>query len=228
MSYRSGRLKAMGLSILATLGMMTFATAGAQAGEGEWLISSGGEVVTVEELSPQLTEISLTNEGATSLFILNKLIFQKCGTMSSSNAHLVPTGHGKVDLTFKECYYTDSELNKLEACGIEDFTIKLFMLLIKHNGEGFILFSPQDGLTFGTLFNTGEECPLPESWSLKGSFVAKFVGESFVTRLITTKSTSGLFGDAVKYGGNVTHLEWDLLMSLAGVHKGLPWTYHLL
>lgn len=233
MNYRRHGLKALGLSILAALGLMTFMVAGAQAGGGEWLVlDKDGTALTLKELNPQSASITLTQEGIGRVYILKLNVLQKCETVTTSNAHIVPLGHGKATITFSKCYYTDLKLVKSPSCGVKDYTINVLILLIKHNGAGYLLFSPLTGLTFAALLNTGEECTLPHEWEFKGHFVAKIEAspkQHLVTQLISTKGMLELFPtDTVTYGSHVTHFEFDGLVQLTGTHQGLSWGYHLL
>lgn len=235
MRHHSNWLKAFALSILAALATMAFAAVGAQASGGEWLVlNQEGKALTIEELEPQLAALSITPESVTRITILGLNLLLKCASTTVTNAYIEPVGHGKAEMAFKECYYTNLKLAKNLECEIADFTIKVLMLLINHHGEGFVLFSPESGLTFASVLNTGETCILQHTWIFKGHFVAKFLpfflSHYLVAWLITTKGPMlKLFPNhTVRYGSLLAHFEFDGLLELAGDHSDLSWGYHLL
>lgn len=96
-------LKALGLSILAALGLMVFG-AGAQA--QEWLIGSK----TLKELSITSETITGQQIGVGRLNILKLNLLIKCSTTVVSNSDILPLGHGKGTISFSGCQATDLKL----------------------------------------------------------------------------------------------------------------------
>ncbi len=231
MNYRRQGLRALGLSILAVLGMMAFTATAAQAGGGEWLIeTSSGVKTTLKNLSG-LESITGEQEGLFNrLYILKLNLLVKCKKTVVSEAHIVssPLGHGKATISFSTCEVTDLSLNPVACTLQEPIVTKVLALLVKHNGAGYILFSPQVGLKFALVKSSGEFCTLPKEAEVKGHVVAEIKVKDEVNNLISTKLTLTLFPNhTLEYGAHVAHLEADALISLNDVHKGKKWGYHL-
>ena len=228
--------RALCLHVLVALGLMALAPAGAQA--------SGG--VLVEGLTAPFTvglagEAENALEGRLLALTLNIEILCHKGTVSSGL--LSSTGTGSATITLEACLAQGVSGGSLSGstCEIGNIVAKAKALVILHSGSTkltaeqhgtgtgspYLLFTPEDGLTFAKVLNH-TECALPENVNIKGCAVAKVVTTSDqVTHLITTKGMSGLFGCVLKYGIFEAHLDLDANVKLAnsthGSHAGLKW-----
>lgn len=239
MNYKKRSLRAFGLSILAVLGLMALIAAGAQAGEGEWLILTTNGLKTLKELSPQLESMTGVQEGTENLLqILGLNIRLYCEKVDVSNAHIVPLGHAKATLELLECKLTDQAGNENHTCLVHDVAANALGLLVKHPStagtQRWILLSPLSGLTFATpvlLDHLDEECTV-SPLAISGHIVASIntaSGAHATELLISTKNTLTLFpNDVLKFGGQVAHLKLDGLLKLSGTHAGRAWGYHAL
>ena len=228
MNYRRHAARIFGVLILAVFSLAAF-TAGAHAEKPEWLILNPPpqELFTLEELSGKET-ITGSQEGLGRLLILKLNLLLKCEDIKVINTHLLPAGVALGEVLFDDCYATDLTLAKAK-CEFIHFVAQFKASIIEHNGASYVLFVPQDGLTFATVATTGGECPFPEEAELKGSFVAKVTNEGThaVEKLLSTKSLLELFpSDALKYGTHTSHLEADASVGLSGTHVERPWGFH--
>ncbi len=240
MNYRKQGLRALGLSLLAALGLMAFAAAGAQA-SGEFLIAEPTNPNWLEETITGKLENALTS----SLLILNlnhELICHEATVTGNINSH----GHGHVDFELENCYVQGVSGGVLVGakCSYFDIIIKTLALVILHEGgtkltlDGlggaehklgkgtpYILFTPLDGLTFATVVIGESECAMPAESRLKGCFVASIQKpfEDEVVKLISSKGLLELFGCTILYGANQAHLSLDALFSLSGSEIGKKW-----
>jgi hypothetical protein len=230
MHHRRQGLKAFMLAIMAALGLMAFTATGAQAGGGEWLIGS----TTLKNLGG-LQAITGEEEGKGSLLILKLNLSLTCNETEVVNAHIVPVGHAKGTLSFSDCEVLDSKGEPNDACVLhEPIVAEALALIVKHNGAGYLLFSPvKENAPFATVVALDkvleDECLLPDVAEVKGSVVAEIKVNGQVTNLISTKLTLSLFpNDKLFYGNHEAHLFADALVRLAGSHIGQAWGYHLL
>jgi len=247
MNYRKQGLKALGLSLLAVLGMMAFAASGAQA---------SGKVL-VEGLTPPFT-VGITGGTDTltvndRMWLLGLNIEIACPETTVTEGLLTSDGHISATVKFGSCKVSGTNAAG-ELVGApctpspNSVSFKVLALIILHegstkltlNGSGgaehklstkglpYILFTPPDGLSFTVVTNANEECPLPESATAKGCFVGKVhtTGDQ-ITHLVDTRGMLSLFGCELKYGNLVAHLEADKVLALTnsahGNHQGLKW-----
>lgn len=229
MSYMKQGLKTLAFSTLAVLSLMVFAVAGAQAGGGEWLITTDDGAKTVQELDPQLHAINITQEGVGRLLILNLSLLLKCEEVITLQAHVVPVGGGSGSVEFKKCYFTDLKLTKVSTCTVDAFIVKFKALMVQHKSDArYILISPISGGPFTSIAILGAECVLPPKVEITGLLVAEIKIKSVPQILISSKLTLTLFPSHVlKYGANTAHLEADAQVALVdGEHAGKAWGFH--
>jgi hypothetical protein len=236
MNHRRHGFKAFMLAIMAALGLMAFTAAGAQAGQGEWLINTINGVKTLKELGG-LESITGEEEGKGSLLILKLNLSLTCNETEVVNAHIVssPLGHAKGTIEFSDCEVLDSKGEPNEACVLhEPIVAEALALIIKHGGTGYLLFAPaKEGAPFATVKALDKEeegeCLLPDEAEVKGSVVAEIKVKDQVNMLISTKLTLILFPNhKLFYGNHEAHLFVDALIRLTGPHLGRAWGYHLL
>ncbi len=222
--YKRNGLRALGLSILAALGLMAFTASAAQAGGGVWLDLTGA-------LPTPITGEQTGTENR--LLILGLNILLKCEEVEVvGTTEIEANGHGKGELSFAGCYFTDLSLNKNTICNVEVLNAQVLALLVKHNSHGYVLFSPvAPATTFTQAHATstpGNECLLPKLPVVKGSVVAKIAtnpGTHAASHSLTTVGTLTLFtSDKLFYGANEAHLEVNAEVSLAA---GGSWGYDL-
>ncbi len=237
MHYRKQGLKALGLSFLAVLGFMVLVVSCAQA---------SGKVQVTGLAAPFTVGLMGTADspGDDRLRVLGLNVELSC-PVSMTSGSMSNSGHGSGTIRFGfgvgECKAqgVNAEGKLIGAsCTIMPSVIdmKVLALIILHSGSAltteqhgsgsgnpYILFTPLDGLTFATVTNLNEECPLPESATIKGCFVAKIGTGTFSHQLINTREMLSLFGCALNYGANSAHLEADMVLELTGSHAGLTW-----
>jgi hypothetical protein len=223
MNHRRNVSKALGLSILAAL-CSTIIVSNAQAGDGEWLIE--GE--TVSSLLPSEVAIMGEGEGVATLHVLKFNIKIKCESTEISGGMIYSGGHTSGNIKFSGCEVLDKNELPMGVCTVDPTQANVLGLLIKHNGAGYVLFTPQLGETFTTIQMLGAECPLPIEASVRGSVVAAIKVKDQVSNLISTKSSLELFKSHVlQYGAHIAHLDLDATVQLRFLHAGQKWGYHL-
>jgi len=223
MSYARRGLRALGVSILAALGLMAVTAGGAQA-SGTFLIAG---LAAPWSNVPIVGEADAPLANQNRFWILNLNIEVYCheaavgGTISSN-------GHGHAEIKFTTCLVhpvnSSGELI-LEPCQLDSSILgKTLVLVILHNSKPYLLFSPLEGKFLFHLTDT-EPCPVPVA-GFSGSIVATVSNPDGddVTKLISTKGTLALFTtDKLFYGKNEVHLDADFYISLSGGHQGLKW-----
>ena len=243
MNYRKPGLRALGLAFLAVLGLMAFAASGAQGSGKVLVLRADGGLLPIPFTVGITGEAEKALEGSRLILGLNMEIF--CHATSVTNGSLTSSGHATATLLLETCLAQGVSSGTLSGatCTIPNIVAKVLALIILHSGntkltldgsggaehklpkigEPYILFTPEDGLTFAKVLNH-TECALPEIANVKGCVVAKVstIGDQ-VTHLITTKGMLELFGCKLNYGANEAHLNFDALVSLTGVHAGLKW-----
>ena len=221
MSYARRGLRALGVSILAALGLMAV-TAGGASASGTFLVQELAGVWDAAILGKG--DNPLDNENR--LLVLNLKIEFFCHS-GSAGGKINQAGHGHTTVEFKECFASgvnqDGDLIG-EICELEnDIVAKALAQVVLHSTKPYILFSPLEGEFYGVI-NT-EPCPIPTA-SLKGNVVANISnpdGDNLV-KLLSTKAMLGLFTtDKLFYGKNEAHLDVDGNVELSGAHENKAW-----
>ncbi len=234
MNYRKHGVKALCLTILAALGLMAFTTTGAQA-SGTFLIQEpkGGswtEETFAGAMDALKTKLTVLN--------LNLELFCQSGWTYGT---IKPNGHGHLETRLEQCYVSGiNGAGELQGgnCQLEESPIyfKALILVILHRpnlalaakagneDKAFLLFTPLDGLTFLKILNHSE-CVIPETTSIKGSFVGKIVGDSHEAfKLIETNGMLTLFPThKLLFGTSEAHFDFFALLSLSGVNELKKW-----
>jgi hypothetical protein len=235
MNYRKQGLKVLGLSLMAAFSLMALAATGAQA-SGKVLVEGLTAPFTVGIVGQEENAL----EGRVLILGLNMEIFCHEATISGT---LTSAGHGSGTLTLSSCLTQGTSGGSLTGavCQIPNVVAQILALIILHSGNTalttaqhgtgtgspYVLFTPQDGLTFAKVLNH-TECGLPEIMNVKGCMVARVAtAGDLVKHLISTKAMLSLFGCKLSYGANEGHLEIDALVELTnsihGNHAGLKW-----
>jgi hypothetical protein len=223
MNYRKRGLKALGVSLLAALGLMGFIATEVQA---------AGTVTIAGLSSPFETPISMVLENTlNSRYWILKLNLEISCHKGSGTGALTSSGHGKVTIRLEECLaqgVTSGGVLTGSPCTMErNIEAKVLALVLLHGTENkpYILFSPAENETFALILEY--TCPLPEHALIKGAFVASIANpaQAVGSKLISTKGTLTLFtGDKMFYGANEAHLDLDAVVGLSGEnHIGLAW-----
>jgi hypothetical protein len=231
MSHSKFRIKAVVLCLLAALGVMVVAATGAQA-KGHWKVNGTTLTTTigVESLSLEHTQL-LSKFGLTKVAILCENVVVKDGLLFSD-------GSSSAEVEFSKGCKTELNLALTANCKpLEPIVFKVKNLLIKHtNGKTYILFSPLDGLTFGT-FHIGALCAIGQNIQVKGSVVAEcgvLDASKVWTHLdcaqekdeqrIREVTDKALFpNDVLRFGANPLLLHGDIGLVLNGTHAGWEW-----
>jgi len=213
MSYARRGLRALGVSILAALGLMAVTAGGAQ---GDFLVENGTAPIAGALENPLESNFRILG--------LNIEFFCHGGTASGS-VELIGHGHATLELT--ECLVQGvNSAGELvgEPCALENNIVaKTLVSLILHNEKPYLLFSPLEGEVFAMV--SGEPCPIPDS-TVKGSVVASISNPDGddVTKLISTKGNLSLFTSGkLFYGKNEAHMSADATVELTGAFKGVKW-----
>ncbi len=218
MNYRQG-LKALGLSLLAALGLMALTASGAQA-SGTFLI---------EGLSPPW-QAEVTGQGEnileSYLQVLKLNVKLGCHVVQAAGS-INNVGHGHGLLYFTECLATDSEGNVGECEFLEPLEARVLILVILHSdSKPYMLFSPLVGSVLLAIKEHNLFCPFLLDGGITGSVVASISNPNGddVTKLISSKNMLLLFpADKLFFGAHEVHLSADGLVSLAGKLSGLKW-----
>lgn len=218
MNYRKQGLRALGLSILAALGLMAFTATAAQASgtflvaglSGSWTAEATGKGENILESYLQVLKLNL------------KLA---CHQISVTNAKISNAGHGTGTISFSSCLVTDNAGNEVDCTLHEPINANVLALVVLHNSKPYILFSPT-GANFAVVKSLGEFCTLPKEAAVTGSVVVSISNPDGddVTKLISTKNMLSLFtADKLFYGAHEGHLVADAEVALSGIHEGLKW-----
>jgi hypothetical protein len=235
MSPKNG-FKALGLCLIAVLGLMGITAVGAQA-KGDWRIEGANTATTAEFTSEKdgtKDFTILTGTGGTEIEVLCQELTTDDGLL------LAPTktesGKGLVTLLFKGCKtFLNGSLS--EACKpIEPIVAKLKFLLVLHNKTTYLLLEPDVGTTFAAIkFEAG--CALPEI-VITGSLAYEDGNEPFenesVKRLMLgvpaplfggqTEGGTTLPNARLLFGVNSVKLEGSIWWKLAGANLGKKWS----
>jgi hypothetical protein len=231
MSHNKFGLKALGLCLLAALSVMAFAATGAQA-KGEWKVN-GVKLTTdigVEALALEHSELLST-------FGFNTKIQILCENVTVKDGLLFPDGSSLGELEFSKNCQTRTSLTLQENCKpLEPIVAKVRNLLIHHNGDTYIRFTPHDALTFATL-HLGALCAAGTNIQVKGSAVAEcglLVGgvwshedcnvEKDEHEIREVPGTTLFPSDRLKFGQNPASLHGDIGLILNGAHAGGTWS----
>jgi hypothetical protein len=231
MSYRKNGLKALGLMVVAALGLMAFMATGAQA---NWLVN-GVELKANEAVAATAHTNGILTVPAKKLEI-------ECTTLASKNLKLLAssaTAEGEVE--FSNCTTFSppgAERKEQKNCKPgEPIKAGGKAKLILHNAQNYVLFEPTTaGGKFATI-TFGELCSLTETSDVKGTLVAECLTSALAHADCNTSEASHLIqpapaalftGDKLTYGAGLeATLKGVAKVELSGESKGKPWAGHV-
>jgi len=236
-------LRVLGLSLLAAVGLMAFATAGAQAAEFRILGSAalatgatfGGSQIGTGTLKVPTLNIEI---------VCQKLSVLEGKILSG------PAGTALGKILFEECVVWSIKSGTLELieklpCQILDISggsgkvghitatanLQVFLHI---NGKTFILASKDgENRPFAIAnYTSGTGCPIPLKQEITGNTVFKLVtgdltgggAEAVELEVESNEAIPALFpADVLKYGVNTAFVISKDKLFLTGAHKGCTW-----
>lgn len=231
MSHSKFGLRTFGLCLLATLSLMAVTATGAQA-NGHWfvnlvLLNGNIGVDALEGIDVSL--VSTFGAGSTAIKIL-------CGKLLVHNGIQSSNGSGSGTLLFSSCVTYINNVLKPNCNPVGTIESNVKSLLIKHNNDSYILFSPNTELVFTTII-LGELCAAGEELEVTGHVVAECgklgasetwthedcENEKVEHEIRQVPSALLLFGDALELGGRAASLSGDAKLILKSPHHNVKW-----
>jgi hypothetical protein len=180
MSHKASRLRSLGLSLIAALGLVAFTASSAQA-LGNWRIE-GANINATKEF-----EAEKDSNGFKFLVpTLNIEVF--CENLATDDGLIfagVKAGEGLVEFLFTTC--SVNQLSPLTAlpCTVSNITAKAKFSLILHKKANYLFVEPEAGGEFGKVKFSGIECTLAAEYALGGEFILQDgLSGDFATELI--------------------------------------------
>jgi len=235
-------LRALGLSLLAALGLMAFTAAGAQA-EALKGVAGKIKVLGVDAVGP-ITVLGEQEKLGTLLVpgLKFEIVCEKVDVLEGKIISGAK-GEGLAELLYLECVTWNLGLTvKLPCELLEDASpfaagsilAKVKLLVVLHEvsagvSDTYILATAdnekEEGALASILYSTPSECPLPKLTEVKGSVVFKVTlgdlslkqpEELYVLATASQElSSSGLFTDKLFYGVNEAFIDGSALLWLA-------------
>jgi hypothetical protein len=234
MSHRKNGLRALGLTIVAALGLMAFMAAGAQA---HWLILEEGKAVVLAGHNEAVTVGKHTEDGTLLIAGVNLEIL--CQKIEGIDVLIEPgtatTAPASGKVAFNECKGIEKSTKKVVGnCAPINQPIEAAgkaLVILHTNAQNYVLFEPESGKPFTTI-KFSELCALTETTNVTGELVAEcgelsagaFVQEDCnkhqVTHLLRQASET-LFPSQLKYGTHVATVDGIATAALA---SGKSWS----
>ena len=236
MIFKKHGLKALGLCLVAALGLMAFAASAAQAvpvKDGGWLVGTAGTELAANETATGAWDV----QGP--LLVAAKNLSLNCTEVEVVNGVLLPlnAAHesiGHATLLFKQCTALNKTTGAELPChvllpggaggGVLHITANVLFVVVLEAGEAFVLAYPTAGLTepFTEVLFTGATCPLPELTPIKGTLLLALTAGLNNPQLAVaaTPALQTKFGDELKFGANPAILDGSANISLA---SGAAW-----
>jgi hypothetical protein len=169
MSHSKFGLKALGLCFLAALSVMAVTAVAAQANNGHIYVNLTllTETVQVREATKNTTGTLLSTFGAG-----ETPIAITCTAILVHDGLLFTDGSSLGEILFSSCSTSISGLLKANCKPLEPIVAPVKNLLLHHNGDTYILFSPKSGTVFTTL-HLGELCAAGEEVEVTGNLKAE-------------------------------------------------------
>ena len=222
-SMRSAKhgLRALGLAVLAVMGMMAFTAAGAQAalpGEstaGEFLINLG---------IPLLATFTGGLTGTASFLVEARNLKIECSSLDVPSGKFNSATDAQAELVLLGCLsftHTGVHLSECQFKELETIRLLTLILPILHGGLVYLLFEPIPPSTvLGTpSYKVG--CILPLNNPITGSITALLKELDAVNLpLLFSHAIQLLTGDEARFGGLPMHFNAQFNYSLTGAHAG--------
>jgi hypothetical protein len=239
MSY-SKHVKALGLCLVAALGLMAFGAAGAQAQNG-WLVNQAFIGAT------QSIEGALHTDATLSAEVLGVKVKILCKTLAVDDGLLFANeaAEGLATLLYSTCEtFLNGSLSAV-CKPAEPITANVKFKAILHNSLTYLLFEPDNSTVFTNLKFPNAGCLLKPERPIAGSFVVECLTEELktmtedpekrdlcltdlVNHLIKEASPQSLFGtDGLTFAGKPATLEGIAKVFLSGANKGGTWAVHI-
>jgi hypothetical protein len=240
MSQRMFGLRAFGLCLLVVISVMALGASGAQA-KGHWFVNLELLTKTVEVEALKSIDVSLVSTfgaGNTPIKIL-------CGAVLIHDGLLFSGGGGLGEILLSSCAtYLKNEAEPTKNCKpLEPMVVKVQTLLVSHNGDTYISFSPHDGTLKFTTLHLGELCAAGENIEKSGHIMAECgrldagvwthedcEAETLEHEIRQVPNSATLFLDKekksthlLKYGGRIASLEGEVKLALKGAHIVHKW-----
>lgn len=229
MSHGKHGSTAIILTLLVSLGLMTFITPAAQA---NWLYLENAPVEVIRHTE----DVTLLVEGV-NVQVLCKNIQGENVLLEEGNATTAPAS-GTV--LFSECTGVEKSTGKEQKnCNPINQPIKATgkaKIVLHTNGQNYFLFEPETGKSF-TLVEFSELCALVETNKVTGSFVGEcgelnglneFVQEDCknyqVTHLLHQAPEALFPSDVLKFGAHKASIDGIAAATLTGAFKGDSWS----
>jgi hypothetical protein len=246
MGYRKHGLRALGLCLVAALGLIAFSAAAAQAAPPSWLVLANTTLVKTETISGKLHSPTALLKSV--IGVTKTPILIHCSTLTVTDGLLFGTSSGAgVEGTALGILKFTNCLTLLEEGGVfvdspnckpaEPIEAAVKALLILHSTKTFILFEPDSGEVF-TSIKFVAPCVLPESTNITGEVVAECVKAAnlneeepclsdIVSHVIQPLKVPTLVAtNVLKFGKNEASLTGAAALELSGAHAGKVWGAH--
>ena len=219
-------LKALGICVVAALGVLAFSAAFAQAAPPNWMVNGGEATGTLEVTGKAETDFLLLVQ-ASNVEIL-------CETFEVDDGLLFVGGTSLAVLLFKKgCVARSISPLATLPCTVGEpieAKVKDKLVLVGSPAKAYDLFEPDvSGAPFTTIHFGGAECPLPEEVPITGSALVEDCNNALETEAKThliqqaPESVSGT-SDVLKFGKNPARLDGSAILELLGAHAGQNWS----
>jgi hypothetical protein len=235
MSHRSNGLKALGVCLLAVLGMMAFAAVSAQAenlvfnpkngDKGEWLI----EGKTLEERKITHEEVKGEQDPLkpTELLVPGLGLQISCELLEVIDGLIFPKGLSLAELLFSMCKVLGSPTCVINESKGTHITAKVNDMVVLHEGKTFDVFYPDpEGGNFTEIEITKCAAALPLE-PVSGAVAVEVKPEAEV-QLIEEYPNQALFSTGLLFGEEPSTLDGaaNVFLSVPGPHEHQKWGAH--
>lgn len=233
-------LKATAFSILASLGLIAFTAAAAQAQNPNPLtdpvITNTPGFFTINSADALLATFTGASEAPAIILVPGRNLEIECDAVDVQEGHIQSKTQALAKFLFLKCipYNLGGEVPIAGCHIIPDLTITMLatILPILHGtkdakGEytelkNYLLLEPDNALQFGSvLFKSGLGCGLTLHNPLKGSVVAEVKELEAVQHLIKFNSEIQLLvGDKLQFGTFTAYIDLNAKLELTNTHFG--------
>jgi hypothetical protein len=233
MNIRS-RSTMLGFLLAVVLGVMAISAAGASA-KGDWRIEGANTAATVgftTEKDGNRDFTLLTASGGSTVEILCKQIVDSDGLLFGPTK--TESGKGLVNLLFSFCETFIAGKVSAACAPKEAIVFKLKFLLIKHKGNTYMLFEPDEGSNLASIFFE-PACVLGEAFGVTGTFALEgLLEEESVTHLMAPVPSALLAGQTeegvtlpnvkMSFGSTSAKIDLPIIFKLNGANAGKKWS----